>query len=161
MNKTSVESFNVSCRCEFHQEMLFQRPKIQNVFYRGHFPPRAPEVTSLTHFCFMVLRSAHACVRPPLRLGLQVMWGEICCFCNCWTISIFLSIERRMFNSLKSIPAVLDFFSEEFGITMTKDYVLRDKWILLSKFVVFLARNILFFKGTILIVALKCSPWIK
>lgn len=31
--------------------------------------------------------------------------------------------ERRMFNSLKSIPAILDFLSEEFGITMTKNYI--------------------------------------
>ena len=31
MNKTWVESFNVLCRWEFHQEMLFQRPNIENI----------------------------------------------------------------------------------------------------------------------------------
>ena len=48
MNKTSVESCNVSCRWEFHQEMLFQRPKIQT-FFQGGMPQRC------CHFCLMVL----------------------------------------------------------------------------------------------------------
>ena len=44
MNKTSVESFNVSCRWEFHQEM--QRTKIQT-FSRGHAPRTPQKVLSL------------------------------------------------------------------------------------------------------------------
>ena len=42
MNKTSVESFNVLCRWEFHQEMLFQRPKIQK-FSQGACPQSSLE----------------------------------------------------------------------------------------------------------------------
>ena len=30
--------------------------------------------------------------------------------------------ERRVFNTLKSIPAVLNFIENHFGITMTKDF---------------------------------------
>ena len=34
----------------------------------------------------------------------------------------FFFVERRVFNTLKSTPAVLDYLENKFGITMTKDF---------------------------------------
>ena len=87
INKTSVESFSVLCTCrwEFQQEMLFQRPKIQKNF-PGGMPPEPPR--RWHYFCFMVLapHSPSKCPGPCIYkskykkvgvLPIRIVWSIV------------------------------------------------------------------------------------